>query len=471
MALGFAMTALTLAAMTAASDRALADAIAYGCVLSDKQEVPPTTSPAIGGGQFLIDTSANTVTYRIAFVGLTAAETAAHIHGPADPGTNGGVLVNLPAGSPKTGVWNYIEAQEADILAGKTYVNIHSGAFPGGEIRGQIVPLNASLDGGQEVPPVATAASGWGVFAIDTVTNQLNYYIAFGNLSGAETAAHIHGSGLHGTNAGVVHNLPAGSPKVGTWNYGEGAEEALLTGRTYVNIHSAAFPGGEIRGQICPVIVPIDSGQEVPPNASTAAGVGLVSYNPNTSELSYDLRFAGLSSAETMAHIHGFAPPGANAGVLHNLPLGNRKLGVWAYGAGNQASVVGGLCYVNIHSVNFPGGEIRGQIRGFNPLPAADVGDPALPLSIRLAPNHPNPFPGSTMLSFSLAKGEHVRLSVYDSQGRHIRTLVDGELNAGTHAVPWDGRDDGGRHVASGIYRYAVHTAEGDLSRTMSVLR
>ena len=47
-----------------------------------------------------------------------------------------------------------------------------------------------------------------------------------------------------------------GSPKVGTWNYPQASEDALLSGRLYVNIHSATSPGGEIRGQIVPVVVP-----------------------------------------------------------------------------------------------------------------------------------------------------------------------------------------------------------------------
>ncbi len=470
MASGFSILAAVAAAFMLTT-AAGAEVINYGCVLDDAQEVPPTGSPAFGGGQFQIDTDANTVSFRIAFVGLTAAETLAHIHGPADPGVNGGVLTALPLGNPKTGVWNYLEGQEGDILAGKTYVNIHSGAFPAGEIRGQIVPLNASLDQAQEVPPTGSAGLGWGVFTINTTTNMLNYYIAFGGLGSAETAAHIHGAALHGTNSGVLHALPAGSPKVGSWNYGEGVEEALLTGRTYVNIHTNGFPGGEIRGQICPVVIPIDSQQEVPPTPSNGAGVALVSIDLGTSDISFDLRNAGLTSAETAAHIHGFAPPGANAGVLMNLNLGARKLGLWNYGAGNRGDVLSGLTYFNIHTTNFPAGEIRGQIQGFNPLPAADAGDPVLPLTIRLAPNHPNPFQASTNISFNLEESEAVRVSLYDSQGRLVRTLVDGEMSAGSHSVPWDGRDNAGRETASGVYRCVLHTSAGDLANKVNLIR
>jgi len=110
----------------------------FGAVLLGRQEVPPNASTAFGGGQFLIDTDANTMSYRIAFTGLTGAETGAHIHGFAPPGANGGALHNLPLGNRKLGVWNFGAANEDDVFAGLTYVNIHSAGFPGGEIRGQL---------------------------------------------------------------------------------------------------------------------------------------------------------------------------------------------------------------------------------------------------------------------------------------------------------------------------------------------
>jgi hypothetical protein len=173
---------------------------------------------------------------------------AAHIHGFAPAGVNGGVKVNLPAGFLKAGSFNYTQAEEADYLGGLAYVNIHTAAFPGGEIRGQIVAAVCRLDGGQEVPPNGSAASGFGLFNIDPNAGTLSYYIGYAGF--ADVAAHIHGFASHGTNAGVQHNLPAGFLKVGVWNYPAGSLQRILDGMCYVNIHSAAFPGGEIRGQI-----------------------------------------------------------------------------------------------------------------------------------------------------------------------------------------------------------------------------
>ncbi len=113
----------------------------YVLTLDGLQETPPNASPATGSGTATIDDVANTLTLHVEFSGLTAPETASHIHGMAPPGTAAGVLFALPLGSPKDAVWNYMESQEPDILAGLTYVNIHTSTFPGGEIRGQIVPV------------------------------------------------------------------------------------------------------------------------------------------------------------------------------------------------------------------------------------------------------------------------------------------------------------------------------------------
>jgi hypothetical protein len=450
---------------------AVGNSLVYRCVISGDQEVGPTPSSGFGGGEFRIDPVANTVTYRIVFTGLLAAETAAHIHGMANPGANAGVLHGLPAGNPKTGTWNYLEAQEAGILAGQTYVNIHSSAFPGGEIRGQIVPLNAQLDGAQEVPAIPTTGRGWGTFTIDMPANQLAYHIAFTGLSAAETAAHIHGSAAHGANAGVLHGLPLGSPKIGVWNYSDAQEADILAGRTYVNVHSTAFPGGEIRGQIVPIVAPIDAGQEVPSNASTGAGIGLFSIDQANDVLGYDIRVAGLTTPETAAHIHGYSPPGVNSGVQHPLPSGARKLGVWNYPTGDEANIETGLIYVNVHTSMFPGGELRGQIQGFDCPPAVAVPEVIAAGPAHLLANAPNPFDGRTTIRFDLTRESGVRLTVIDTGGRRVRSLLTKTLPPGVHRIAWDGRDNAGARVANGVYYTMLETTEGVASRSVTLIR
>lgn len=89
---------------------------------------------------------------------------------------------------------------------------------------------------------------------IDTDKNELRYVISYNGLSGGnEISAHIHGPAAPGQNAGIMQPLPLGNFKVGTWKYDEAQEQAILSGNTYVNIHSQKYPDGEIRGQIVPI--------------------------------------------------------------------------------------------------------------------------------------------------------------------------------------------------------------------------
>jgi len=91
------------------------------------------------------------------------------------------------------------------------------------------------------------------------------------------------------------------------------------------------------------------------------------------------------------------------------------------------------------------------------PLAAAD----SLPAAASLQGNWPNPFNPTTSVGFSLAAGGPVRLAIHDARGRLVRILVDGTLAAGSHVVAWDGRDGGGRPVASGIYLARLETSHG----------
>ncbi len=69
-----------------------------------------------------------------------------------------------------------------------------------------------------------------------------------------------------------------------------------------------------------------------------------------------------------------------------------------------------------------------------------------------LAAPTPNPADGSTVLRFNLPSEQAMRLMVYDAAGRRLRSLAEGTLGAGTHSVSWDGRDESGSAIASGIY-------------------
>lgn len=88
----------------------------------------------------------------------------------------------------------------------------------------------------------------------------------------------------------------------------------------------------------------------------------------------------------------------------------------------------------------------------------ADVETEVTPLRTQLLPNRPNPFREGTVVRYQLATSGPVRLEVFDAAGRQVRTLVAGSQNAGTHAIDWDGRNDGGALVPAGLYLYRLET-------------
>lgn len=89
---------------------------------------------------------------------------------------------------------------------------------------------------------------------------------------------------------------------------------------------------------------------------------------------------------------------------------------------------------------------------------------------VRLLPAVPNPFNPSTQVRFVADAATHLRLDVLDARGRRVRTLLDGPVTAGEHALPWDGRDGSGVRCTSGVYRVVAHAAGAERSATALLL-
>jgi hypothetical protein len=109
----------------------------------------------------------------------------------------------------------------------------------------------AHLDGASEVPPKQSGGSGELTATLDTATRTLTYTLTYSGLSGDATAAHFHGPAAAGKNAGVEAPIkPATSPAKGSIKLTPSQVSQLESGLWYVNVHTQANPGGEIRGQI-----------------------------------------------------------------------------------------------------------------------------------------------------------------------------------------------------------------------------
>lgn len=274
-----------------------ADPAARSATLDGASEVPPVVTAASGFGWVAVSADNTTITYHVEYSGLSGALAAAHIH-TGTPGVAGGVILPLAtSASPMDGtltsadfsasgsITTFAEAIAA-IKAGATYFNLHTGANPGGEIRGNLITTvdarEASLSGAQEVPAVATAASGAGVVVFSADSSTIWYRVDYSGLSGAAAAAHIH-LGATGANGGVMFPLSgSATPMLGSLTSADftatgsvtdyaGAVAAIKAGGTYFNVHTAANPGGEIRGQIG-AAAPAPTAGATPPPTSTLDG-------------------------------------------------------------------------------------------------------------------------------------------------------------------------------------------------------
>jgi hypothetical protein len=130
----------TLALGTAVAFAGPAFAEKLKATLSGAMEVPANTSAGNGTADIDYDAASKKLSWKLTYSGLTGPATAAHFHGPAEAGKNAGVAVAIPnaISSPVEGSATLTDAQAADLLAGKYYVNVHTAANPGGEIRGQV---------------------------------------------------------------------------------------------------------------------------------------------------------------------------------------------------------------------------------------------------------------------------------------------------------------------------------------------
>jgi hypothetical protein len=102
---------------------------------------------------------------------------------------------------------------------------------------------------------------------------------------------------------------------------------------------------------------------------------------------------------------------------------------------------------------------------------AGTPGSPAPAYRWSLGQNSPNPWGASTEIAFEVASRARVSMRVFNVAGQLVRTLVDGEMEAGPHWVSWDGRDRAGRQVASGVYFYKMEAGPYKATNKMLLVR
>ncbi len=287
----------------------------FNASLDESQVMGGTGSSATGSADLALSVQGDTLAYAITLVGLdldgnqTPGDpsddvTNLHFHA-APPGVNGGVVFGLiapghdgddividAAAGTVTGIWentdtNPLSAQLGNLLAGGLYLNVHTTAFGGGEIRGQVLgvdltetPFTSNLNGAQAAAGMGTGslATGSATLSLTADGAALSYAITLvgldldGNQTPVDpnddvTNLHFHAA-PPGVNGGVVFGLiapgddaddlvidAATGTVTGIWeNTDTNPLSAqlgnLLGGGLYLNVHTVAFGGGEIRGQV-----------------------------------------------------------------------------------------------------------------------------------------------------------------------------------------------------------------------------
>lgn len=381
----------------------------YAASLFGGNEVPAIISS--GSGALNLEVNGNTLVVSGSFANMDGDFDAnigggAHLH-IGNVSANGGVAILLNAtvdADLKGGVFEAanntftLDAnQQLALLERNMYANIHTTSYQGGELRGQITGqanavFRAHLSGSNEMPTVTSQAQG----RIMAELSEDSVLTLYGGYSGLESplatsvagGVHLHNA-LAGSNGSVevLVNTTGDATmqegifesQINTYTLTEAQIEALFARSLYLNIHSEGNMAGELRGQLLPVCQAvfttyISSIFTVPQVTSTAMGAAKAELAGD--RLTISGSFDGLGSDLNVAlaggaHVHsGMA--GATGGIsigLNTSVNSDARGGVWLADSNTysldleqQTTLKSRGNYINIHSMDFGSGEIRGQV-------------------------------------------------------------------------------------------------------------
>lgn len=440
---------LSLSLMFVVQQESSATVYTLSAALDGQQEVPVNPSGAVGQILGTFDDATFTLSFTVNFIGLSGTTTAAHFHGPAPIGVNAPVaigFVGFPVGVTSGTYSNsYVltPIQASELIAGLWYVNVHTNLFPGGEIRAQLQEGNffigqAPMSGVQEVPANASNALGEVYWTFDPFTNALQFRVMFTGLTGTTTAAHFHGPATPGVNAPVqigFTGFPVGVTS-GTYSNTFILTPAQATdfqsGLWYANIHTTAFAGGEIRGQMQEGTLPVELSSftaNILKNSITLKWSTMTEANNSGFEVERK-----LSSSTEWSKV-GFVSGNNNSNQLRNYTFAE-KIGTGSYNYRlKQIDFNGNLEYFNLS------GEV---IVGF-------------PNSFTISQNYPNPFNPTTKIDYELPHDGKVNITLYDISGKEVSSLVNEVKTAGYYTVQLNAGN-----LSSGTYFYKIFAQGGN---------
>lgn len=350
--------------------------------LAAKQLVPAVTSSASGNGYALI----NTATSKLQITVLTeniADQNAVKVN-MGRAGDNGQEIFSLQQNSTNPNLWStdttLDESNTTKLLNGDLYALVTSTSQASGAARGQILSsyyfvLAFAVKGSQEVPPVQTIASGQGYGTFNRKTNKLELKVRTSQLSGATSATiNLAPMGQVGSN---ILSLAEETGATGTWQLAQDTiltgdqSDAMMEGKLYVNIQTAAHPSGEIRGQLLTddyevVSFALNGGQHVPMVSTTDSANGYLLIDKKKGSFYLAVNTSGIDGVNSVRLRNGAL--GQNGAQLFALVQDPNNSNIWwlpensSFSDADFQAFLNGELYVSVSTTAFPNGEIRGQL-------------------------------------------------------------------------------------------------------------
>lgn len=413
---------------------------------------PPVFTASLANTSILEDSGTFTFDYDATDANSTPV-TYALTAGPGSIVPATGVYTVSPAGNSGTHTVTVTATDGVNTTSTSAVLTIH-----------RVDLLKATLSGFNQVPPAATVANGEVTFRMVAGTNTLDATFMVSNLAGDMTASHIHLGGV-GMNGGVSLNLaPASGSFTKTYDITGMTDlvNAMRTGMAYVNVHSSAYPSGEIRGQVLKStnVAPSEAAVQVAATATIAgapsAGLIPVSWLPVTDtngdkvnyllQMATDASFAQSFSLENFGVTNGFLMTVGDAAELFD----QVKMST-------PGSVeIGGTAMIYLRVITTDGSLWNAGAAGSLTLTRGLVTDTEnegeLPSEFALNGNYPNPFNPSTTISFDLPATADVSVEVLDLLGRVVMSVPSQAYEAGANRSVQINASS----LSSGVYLYRV---------------
>ncbi|MBO6525323.1 MAG: CHRD domain-containing protein [Balneolaceae bacterium] len=448
---------------------------------------------ASGWGAMLVEFHKDSLIASGSFDGLESNYSASHIHA-GHAGENGGVITGLTADISNDTSGTYASAANtfglsSDQIEGLfergMYINIHSADNAGGELRGQVLGdatayFKTKLNGDHENDPVINTY-GYGATNIELAGDRIIVSGGFDQLSSAFSGAHIH-SGSVSTNGDVevalsptVTNDTTGvfDPAMNTFTVTTDQANAMFMEGTYINVHSSANPGGELRGQLLfgdnffpsevEITAPADGAELTISGdaATTFTAEWSKATDPNGNELRY---VWAVSSDSEFDEILYFTNVGSDTSATLTFEVLDGLLADLSVGLNASATIYHSVMVTDGSNESFSEPQSVNLTRGMITSNEDDEGTG--PLVFGLDQNYPNPFNPSTAISFTLSESGNTTLKVFNMLGQEVVTLANERLSAGSYTYNFDASS-----LASGMYIYRLQAQNQTVTKRMMLIK